>query len=229
MKKKVLFLALVCIMSTSGFATEMNSNSDKSVTEPTTGEKILQKSGFNKVKKTVKETDFKQKSGYNKAKKKVEEMEGPNIETVSGDTTFIANKATACIVLDWSEAQWDKKKPVKEQWKDEYDKYVTEGEKFLKKGFSEKSKKITLTDDCSKATLVYTIKLTNFDYYFSAMSWVPGHKHKVWASVTVTEKATGKVLYEGKVKKFEGGRDFNHFDSYTECMEDFGKVVAKMK
>jgi hypothetical protein len=61
------------------------------------------------------------------------------------------------------------------------------------------------------------------------MSVVPGHKHKVWAKIKITDKTSDKIVCVLKVIEFKGGRDLVKYDSYTEMMHDLGKELAVLK
>ena len=75
-------------------------------------------------------------------------------------------------------------------------------------------------DDATTANYIVTVEFTNFGYFFSAMSFVPGHKHKVWANFVVVNTTTGEEECRIVAKEFKGGRDTVKFDSYTEMMNN---------
>lgn len=152
-----------------------------------------------------------------------------DLKVTNGKASFQKNEGTVAFVFNWDNAQWDNKMSVKEQWNDEYDKYVTEGEKAFVAGYVENSKKMSVVDDATTANYIVTVEFTNFDYFFSAMSFVPGHKHKVWANFVVVNTTTGEEECRIVAKEFKGGRDTVKFDSYTEMMNNLGKEFAKCK
>lgn len=152
-----------------------------------------------------------------------------DLKVVDGKASYIKTGGTATVVFNWSEAQWDFKEPFKQHCGDEYQKYVSDGEKAFLEGFNSAKKPLQITTtDQSNVQYVISIDLTNFDEFFSAMSVVPGHKHKVWATVTVKD-ASGNMMCKYSVTEFKGGRDFSIFDSFTEMMRDFGKALANQK
>lgn len=87
---------------------------------------------------------------------------------------------------------------------------------------------MTITE---KENANYTMKVdfVNFDYFFSAMSAIPGHKHKVWANITMTDKNTGEIVWVVEVDEFIGDRDFVRYDSYTKMMTGLGERIARLK
>lgn len=95
--------------------------------------------------------------------------------------------------------------------------------------FNEKAKKLSTTENEAEANYVIQIDFTNFDYYFNAMSIVPGHKHKVWANVTIKDVAIGEVVCKIKVTELTGDRDFVKFDSFPKMMQSFAEELAKQK
>lgn len=151
-----------------------------------------------------------------------------DIKVVSGKASFMKQEGSAVVLFNWDGAKYDNKESLKDYWKEDYDKYLSEGKKKFIEGFNSSSKKVKLgeTDD---AGYIFTVEVTNIDYFFSAMSLVPGHKHRIWCTITITEKATGNEVCKADVKEFKGGRDFSKFDSFTEMMLDLGKQVGKMK
>lgn len=152
------------------------------------------------------------------------------IEVVEGKAQMKKREGLAYITFNWENALWDKKTPIKEQWGGEdYSKYVTEGEKAFIATFNEKAKKLQTTDNASEANYSIAIEFVNFDYYFSAMSFVPGHKHKVWADITITDNTTGEVVCKIKVIELAGDRDFVKFDSFPKMMQLLAEEITKLK
>lgn len=152
-----------------------------------------------------------------------------DIEVIEGKAQMAKRDGLVYVVFNWDDALWDKKTPIKEQWGEHYSKYVTEGERAFLSTFNEKAKKLQTTTDLSEAKYSIAIQFVNFDYYYSVMSFVPGHKHKVWANVTITDNATGDVVCRIKVTELEGDRDFVKFDSFPKMMQMFAEKMAKLK
>lgn len=151
------------------------------------------------------------------------------VKVSKGKATFMKSECKIAVVFDWSNAKWNEQQPVKEQWKDEYDAYVENGEAQFIEGFNKKSKKAQIVKEDSSADYLMTIKFSNFDKFYSMMSVVPGNKHKIWGEITVTDKKTGDVICTYNVKEFKGGRDFSIFDSFKESMRDLGSELAETK
>lgn len=151
------------------------------------------------------------------------------LKVTSGKANFMKTQANAVVYFYWDEATWDKKMPLAEQFKDDYDSYITNGEKHFVAGFSQASKKLRLVDNTNEASYKIEVMITNVDKYFSAMSFVPGMKYKVWAIIKVTNISSGEIVCKVKVTEFVGGRDFKDSDAFTECMKDLGEAFAKLK
>lgn len=153
-----------------------------------------------------------------------------DIKVIEGKAAMNKREGLAEVVFVWDNAKYDNRHSLKEQWKEEYDKYLKDGEEFFIAGFNENAKKLAITTmEKEKANYTITIEFENFDYFFSAMSVIPGHKHKVWAKIKIADKTTGKIVCVLKVVEFKGGRDLVKFDSYTEMMHDLGKELAQLK
>lgn len=150
------------------------------------------------------------------------------IKVSKGKANYMKKEGTISVVFDWSDAKWDKEKPVKEEWKKEYDAYIENGEAQFIEGFNKKSKTIKIVKDES-SDYIMTVKFTNFDKFYSMMSIVPGNKHRISAEITVTDKNSGEIVCVYNVNEFKGGRDFSIFDSYKEAMQDLGNDLAGTK
>ena len=151
-----------------------------------------------------------------------------DIKVVSGKASFMKREGSAVVLFNWDDAKYDNKESMKDYWKDDYDQYISEGKKKFIEGFNKSSKKVKLGDS-DDAGYTFTVAVANIDYFFSVMSFIPGHKHTIWCTITITEKATGNEICKINVDEFKGGRDFSKFDSFTEMMHDLGKYIGKMK
>ena len=153
-----------------------------------------------------------------------------DIKVIEGKASMTKREGLAEVIFLWDNAKYADRISLKEQWKDDYEKYRKDGEEFLIAGFNENAKKLSITtSEKEKANYSIEIEFENFDYFFSAMSVVPGHKHKVWAKIKITDKTSDKIVCVLKVIEFKGGRDLVKYDSYTEMMHDLGKELAVLK
>lgn len=155
--------------------------------------------------------------------------DGPVIKVVKGTGKVMREKATANLVFDWSKAYWMDKGLMKDELSaGEYERYTTVAPKKFQESFNENSKGIKITDDTSAE---YEIKIVvdKIDYFFSVMSFVPGHKHTFWGKVIMTKKSTGEEVLEVNLTRFKGGRDFVKDDSFYEMFHDLGKKISLLK
>lgn len=148
------------------------------------------------------------------------------IKISQGKSSYKKNEGKILVVFNWADAKWDNEKPIKEQWKEEYQTYVEKGEEKFIEGFNETSTKVKAVKSESEADYVMTVNITNVDEFFSVMSMVPGHKHRVTGEITVKDKK-GEVICIYVADEFKGGRDFSILDSFTEAMQDLGAKIAK--
>lgn len=147
---------------------------------------------------------------------------------VQGNASFLKKRGIANISFNWSNAEWDNgKETLKEHWGDEYERTVKRGEKAFINSFNENSKKLKISTDSAQYRI--EVEMGNIDYFFSAMSFVPGHKHRISAKIKIVEIATGNTVCVVEVDARKGGRDFVVSDSFVKAMEQVGEDVAKLK
>ena len=60
------------------------------------------------------------------------------IKVSKGKASFMKKECSISVVFDWSNAKWDKGVSVKEQWNEEYEAYVENGEAQFIEGFNKK-------------------------------------------------------------------------------------------
>ncbi|MBR4389167.1 MAG: hypothetical protein IKT00_08315 [Prevotella sp.] len=149
-----------------------------------------------------------------------------SVKVTKGKTSGFKENANASISFQWDGAKWDRGEPLQQHWGNDYERLKQVGESSFIQGFNEKSKKLMIEEAEGQYRMV--VKIVSLDSFFSVMSFVPGHKHKVDAIITIYEVSTDSLICEIKTDEFEGGRDFSYDDSYAECMGDLGKKISKM-
>lgn len=154
---------------------------------------------------------------------------GSPVKMQSGDKSFLKEDAKACVVMNYDKTTWDKGKTLKEELNDKYDKYLQNGQKAFIEAFNAKSSKLKITEKKEEAKYKIIVNFTNFDKFYSVMSFVPGFKTKMWADITIVEVASNKVVCTASVEELEGSRDFTLDDSWTKCYEELGKSLPKLK
>lgn len=147
---------------------------------------------------------------------------------IQGNASFLKKAGIANISFDWSHAEWDNgRETLQEHWGEDYEKTVKRGEKAFINNFNKNSKKLKISTDSAQYHI--EVEMGNIDYFFSAMSFVPGHKHRISAKIKVIELSTGNTVCVIDVDARKGGRDFVISDSFVKAMEQIGEDVAKLK
>lgn len=145
-----------------------------------------------------------------------------------GSAAFLKNGGIANVVFNWADAKHDNKEPLRNHWKENYDTMTVKGEQGFIDGFNAVAKKVKI-DNAEKAQYRIEVNITNVDYFFSVMSIVPGHKHRVSAQIRVVDVSSGETLCVIKVDQRKGSRDFVVTDSFVKTMNQIGQDVAKLK
>lgn len=52
-----------------------------------------------------------------------------DIKVVSGKASFMKQEGSAVVLFNWDGAKYDNKESLKDYWKEDYDKYLSEGKK----------------------------------------------------------------------------------------------------
>lgn len=155
---------------------------------------------------------------------------GNTVTVVNGKDalkTAYADKSVGTLEIDWSHAQYDHGKSMKEYWAEQYDYFVKTCSDNFKKGFDEVSKGLKLGKD-GQAKYKILIKVDNLDRYVNVMNIVPGMTVKVWGTVIVST-VSGEKIAEIEVDSMKGNRDFSPQDAFGKAFYILGKRVAKMK
>ena len=156
---------------------------------------------------------------------------GNTVKVVEGKQSFktiLSDKATAQVVIDWSNAKYDKSKSLKDVWGDKYDYFVKACEENLLNGFNGENKELKLTQEKTNAKYVVNVKVNQLDKYFNVMNIVPCHTVKVWATITILS-STGEKQVVIEADEMKGSRDFSPEDCYTKAFKILGERVAKAK
>ena len=155
---------------------------------------------------------------------------GNTVTVVSGKDALkvaYADKSVGTLEIDWSQAQYDHGKSIKEYWAEQYDYFVKTCYDNFKKGFDEESKGLNLGKE-GQAKYKILIKVDNLDRYVNVMNIVPGITVKVWGTVIIST-IQGEKIAEIDVDSMKGNRDFSPQDAFGKAFYILGKRVAKMK
>ena len=149
------------------------------------------------------------------------------IDITSGSKKFLKSKGTICVTFNWDNAHWANGETLQQRWDKEYNMHIEEGAATFIKGFNEENKKLKAVTNADNADYTMTIDVQKIDYFFSATSIVPGHKHDIWAKVTVRDKA-GNTVCEITIERMKGSRDFVVYDSYIKMMRKLGNELPSL-
>lgn len=155
---------------------------------------------------------------------------GNTVKVVEGEKGIkeaFASKVVASLKIDWSDAQYDHSKSMKEYWGDKYDYFVKECEDNFKKGFDEKASGLRLGKK-GEPQYKLLIKVDNLDRYVNVMNIVPGFTVKFWGTIIIYT-SEGKEIGKIEVDSMKGNRDFNIEDAFGKAFYILGKRVAQMK
>ncbi len=145
----------------------------------------------------------------------------------SGNKKFLKTAGTILVTFNWGKALWANGETLQHRWQEEYDKHIEEGEAAFIKGFNEEGKQLKATAKNDNADYTMEVEIQKIDYFFSATSIIPGHKHDIWAKVTVKDKQ-GNTVCEIVIERMKGGRDFVVYDSYIKMMKKLGEELASL-
>ena len=143
-----------------------------------------------------------------------------------GNTAFLRESVSANVVFHWDKGTWDVTHPLTDHWGSEFERMTSLAESFFVDGFNDTSKKLRITDRPGKYRL--EVSITNLSCFSSPLPFLTGYRHRVSGNVTVVDNNTGTTVCVIFIDSFVGGRDTDFNDSYTECMEDLGKGIAKL-
>ena len=142
-----------------------------------------------------------------------------------GELATLKAGGNVAVVFNFDGATYDMKEPLSAHYPNLAELTAKVPFNFTE-GFNDKCKKSKVVDSAD-AKYTMEIKVSNMDYFFSAMSFVPGHKTKVWGTATIKDKTTGETVAVIKITECEGDRDFVADDSFGKCFVKLGEQLAK--
>lgn len=154
-------------------------------------------------------------------------MAGDDIKLSSGSVAPLKDGGVGCVVLDVAEAQFDNKKPLKQDERfANIDEQIPECTKEFIREFNDNAKKFKMTDNADEAKYLFTVKITNLDTFVNVMSFKGGVGIKVWGTITITEKATGNSVAIFNIEE-EGNSGMTYNIAVEETFEGIAKFLAK--
>ncbi|MBO7471817.1 MAG: hypothetical protein J6T78_08135 [Bacteroidaceae bacterium] len=144
--------------------------------------------------------------------------------------TFMKEQASANLVIDWKNAQYDNRKSAAAEFNEDDDYAFIQkdcAEKFIE-GFNAKSKGIKLEQGKKDADYKFAITITNLDTFINVMGWGPRTEAKMWGNLKITD-AKGSVVAEIEIDEAEDGTDYIRREAFGKTFLLLGQKVAKLK
>lgn len=142
---------------------------------------------------------------------------------------FMAEKASAGLVIDWSDAKYDNRKTAAAEFGDDYEFIQTDcADKFIE-GFNTKSKGIKLEKGKEDAVYKFIIMIRNLDSFINVMGFGPRTEAKVWGTMKIVDNASGDTIAEINIDEAEDGTDYVRRESFGKTFLLLGARVAKLK
>ncbi len=144
--------------------------------------------------------------------------------------TFMKEKASANLVIDWKNAKFDNKKTLAEEFNkgDDYAFIQKDcAEKFIE-GFNAKSKGIKLEQGKKDADYKFVITVTNTDTFINVMGWGAPTEAKMWGNLKIVD-AKGGTVAEINIDEAEDGTDHVRREAFGKTFMLLGIRVAKLK
>ena len=152
-----------------------------------------------------------------------------DINVIKGDKKFFKTASgNALLEFVWEGAQYDNKMALEEHYSDLENLKKVAWNGFVET-FNAKSKTVKIVKNAADAKYKMTMKVVNMDSYFKVMGFIPAPATKVWGGFTITDIATGEVLVEINVKEVDGGANPSPDGTFSDCFEELGKQVSKLK
>lgn len=146
--------------------------------------------------------------------------------------TLLRERAYANLVIDWSNAKYDKKKPLSEEFNEDDDYEFIQSDcvgKFMD-GFNGESKGMIIDNRKEDASYSFIITVSNVDAFVRVMGFKVGKTEaKMWGNLKIVDNATNEVIAEIKIDEAEDGCDYVRRESFGKTFEILGQEVAKMK
>ena len=156
-------------------------------------------------------------------------MAGSDLKVVEGDKKFLKTASgNAVLIFDWEGATYDNKEPLTNHYSNLEQLKPIAWNGFVEE-FNKKSKNVKVVKDATDARYQFSMQVTNMDMYVKVMSFIPSPATKVWGVMTVTDLQTGEVIAIIQVKEVNGGGNPSPDGSFSDCFEELGKQMAKLK
>jgi len=152
-----------------------------------------------------------------------------NIKVLSGDSKVFKNSQGASVVVEfvWDGATYDYEKPLEEEYEnfEEMKPIAWDG---FKEEFDDRSG-LTVVKDESLAKYRIIIQVKNMDRYIKVMGFIPSPATKAWGLISIEDLESGETVTTIKFTEIDGGANPSPGGTFSDCFEELGKQVSKLK
>lgn len=154
---------------------------------------------------------------------------GSDLKVKTGSASFLKEKATAILVLDFSAAKWEHDKTFAEEAGEDYDVHVASATSNFVEAFNGNSQglQVQTTADGGKYKMVFHVSNLERHQAFTG-SWGQ-RKYSVTGVLEVTDVQDGSVICKIFVDGFGQGKDYTMKDGIGKCFKGLGKALSKLK
>ncbi len=151
------------------------------------------------------------------------------IKVKSGNSSFVKEQVSAQIVMDFSNARWEKDDDFKEWSGADYEARVEAAMSNFISAFNEKSKGLTVKRDNGGVKYCINFKIENLERHQSFTStWGRGEVY-VTGVIEVVDYETKERVCVIQMTKCGSGADYNTTDGIGKCFKGLGEDIAKLK
>jgi len=151
------------------------------------------------------------------------------IKVTSGNSKVFKNEK-GCVLFEviWDNATYDDKMPLAEHFEnlEELRSVAWDG---FKEEFDDNSKGLVVLKDSAEAVFKITMTVSKMDQYVKVTGFIPAPATKVWGVLTITDLRTNEVVTTVAVDAVNGGANPSPDGTFSDCFEELGKQVAKLR
>lgn len=151
------------------------------------------------------------------------------VKFAEGDKKFFKTASgDAVLTIDWSEASYDGRETLEQKYGD-FTPYAAAARNGFIQDFNPNCKTVQIVEDEAKAKYEIKIKVSKVDQYFKVTGFVPGNATKIWGELTITDRATGTLLFKMTINEADGGASPSPYETFSDVFEFLGKAVTRFK
>lgn len=156
-------------------------------------------------------------------------MAGSGLTVTSGDKKFFKKmEGTAHLEFIWDNATYDNKQPLTKKFTNLEELKPIAWDGFVEE-FNDRSKKVKVVKKNEPAQYKFVMQVKNMDQYFKVTGFIPANATKVWGVLTVWDTKTNKKIAVIDVDEINGGANPSPGGTFSDCFEELGKKMTKLK